>query len=56
MAAAPVKQTVPTGTHDSTTSPLEDVVTAPQPVAPETAAMQAANAVSARNDVYQIER
>ena len=42
-------------TRDATTSPLEDVVAARLAVAPETAAMQAANAVSARNDVYQIE-
>ncbi len=50
------KSTVPARAQGSATSPLEDVVTAPLPVAPETAAMQAANAVSARNDVYQIER
>jgi hypothetical protein len=42
-------------TRDATTSPLEDVVAARSAVAPETAAMQAANAVSAGNDVYQIE-
>jgi hypothetical protein len=50
------KMTVPARSHDPTTSPLEDVVTAPLAVAPDTAAMQAANAVSARNDTYQIER
>jgi hypothetical protein len=31
------------------------VVSARSPIAPETAATQAANAVSARNDMYQIE-
>ena len=49
------KQKVPARTHDSTTSPLEDVVSARSPIAPETAATQAANAVSARNHMYQIE-
>jgi hypothetical protein len=49
------KQRVPARTNDSTTSPLEDVVSARSPIAPETAATQAANAVSARNDMYQIE-
>jgi hypothetical protein len=49
------KQKVPARTNDSTTSPLEDVVSARSPIAPETAATQAANAVSARNDMYQIE-
>jgi hypothetical protein len=49
------KQKVPARTNDSTTSPLEDVVSARSPIAPETAASQAANAVSARNDMYQIE-
>jgi hypothetical protein len=50
------KKTVPARGHDPTTSPLEDIVTAPLPVAPDTAAMQAANALSARNELYQIER
>ena len=50
------KKTVPARSHDPTTSPLEDLVTAPLAVAPDTAAMQAANAVSARNDAYQFER
>jgi hypothetical protein len=50
------KPKVPARTHDSTTSPLEDVVSARSPIAPETAATQAASAVSARNDVYQIEQ
>jgi hypothetical protein len=49
------KQKVPAHTHESTTSPLEDVVSARSPVAPETATSQAANAVSARDDMYQIE-
>ncbi len=50
------KSPVPARTQGTATSPLEDLVTAPLPVAPDTAAMQAVNAVSARNDVYQIER
>ena len=50
------RSTVPARAQGSATSPLEDLVTAPLPVAPETAAMQAADAVSARNDLYQIER
>jgi hypothetical protein len=44
------------GTRAATTSPLEDLVTPPLPVGPETAAMQAANAAAARAPAYQMER
>jgi hypothetical protein len=43
-------------TEDSTTSPLEDMVTAPLPIGAETAAMRSANAISARSDLYPLER
>jgi hypothetical protein len=49
------KPTVSPRPQGTTTSPLEDLVTAPLAIAPETAAMQAATAVSARSDPYQIE-
>ena len=51
------KSTVaPSTTLGSATSPLEDLVTAPLPVAPGTAAMSSPGGASPRDALYQIDR
>jgi hypothetical protein len=50
------KSTVAKRSDGPTTTPLEELVTAPLAVSPESAASQAANAASSRADAFQIER